>query len=137
MTAIQLHLRESKSCCLFNAQVALQVFNLCKHRAAEAFMHERDVLKALQSATERPGIHVLPKLVTSTKCDTAVSASIATESVASQVSRGTFAVLMICNGSRCLCVYLAMRICATSTSTVILVSSDTTMLISQALSAKG
>ncbi|DBA75733.1 TPA: hypothetical protein ACH3X1_010150 [Trebouxia sp. C0004] len=39
-----------------------KVFNLSKNGAAEAFIHERNVLKALQTSTETPGIHVLSKL---------------------------------------------------------------------------
>ncbi|KAL0018943.1 hypothetical protein WJX77_001045 [Trebouxia sp. C0004] len=67
---------------------AVKVFNLSKNGAAEAFIHERNVLKALQTSTETPGIHVLSKLVTfSSKCDSATAASIVTEAVVSQVSR--------------------------------------------------
>ena len=92
-------MREPTSFCLIDAQVTLQVFNLCKNGAAEAFIHERNVLKALQTSTETPGIHVLPKLVTfSSNCDSAIAASIVTEAVVCQVSRGTFAVLIMCNG---------------------------------------
>lgn len=100
---------EPKSFCLFNAQLTLQVFNLTKIGAVEAFFHERDVLKALQTSTETPGIHVLPKLMFSSKCDSATAASIVTEAVVSQVSRGTSAVLVMCQGGIPLCVLLASK----------------------------
>ncbi len=90
---------EPTSFCLIDAQFTLQVFNLSKKGAVEAFIDERNVLKALQTSAETPGIRVLPKLVTfSSECDSATAASIVTEAVVSQVSRGTFAVLMMCNG---------------------------------------
>lgn len=89
---------EPKSFCLFNVQLTLQVFNLTKIGAVEAFIHERNVLKALRTSSETPGIHVLPKLVVfSSKYDSATAASIVTEAVVSQVSRGTFAVLVMCS----------------------------------------
>lgn len=101
---------EPKSFCLIDAQLTLQVFNLTKIEAVEAFIHERNVLKALQTSTETPGIHVLPKLVVfSSKCDSATAVSIVTEAVVSQVLRGTFAVLMMCKGGISLCVLLASQ----------------------------
>lgn len=99
------------SFCLIDAQVTLQVFNLSKKGAAEAFIYERNVLKALQTSTETQGIHVLPKLITSSSnCDSATAASIVTEAIVHQVARGTFAVLTICSASAMLAflfVYLA------------------------------
>ena len=99
------------SVCLIDAQGTLQVFNLSKTGAAEAFIYERNVLMALQTSTETQGIHVLPKLITSSSnCDSATSASIVTEAIVYQVSRGTSAVLLICCASAMLAflfVYLA------------------------------
>lgn len=101
---------EPKSFCLFDAQLTLQVLNLTKIGAVQAFIHERDVLKALQKSTETLGSHVLPKLVvSSSKYDSATVASIVTEAVVSQVSRGTFAVLVMCKGGIPLCVLLASQ----------------------------
>lgn len=104
MSAIELHLGlirwENQNPSAFS----MQVFNLTKIGAVEAFIHERNVLKALQTFI------VLPKLVVfSSKCDSATAASLVTEAVVSQVTRGTFAVLVMCKGGIPLCVLLASQ----------------------------
>lgn len=100
---------EPTSFCFIKAQPTLQVFNLSKTGAADAFIHERNVLKALQTSTETQGIHVLPKLIaSSSNCDSATSASIVTEIVAHQVSKGISAVLIVCCASAML---LVLHLC--------------------------